>query len=93
MHDSFLFFSFEPVPSYLHDFVVGYRFSVVWYHFELMVFNIFDEFQSILIIFLDAQIIPVEPSAGCLLSPIDTIPEILDNFLAFWYNFFLTFLI
>lgn len=66
---------------------------VGWHHFELMAFNIFDEFQSLSIIVLDAQIIPMEPSPGCLLSPVDTIPEIFDNFLDFWYNFFLTFLI
>lgn len=66
---------------------------VVWHHFELMAFNIFDEFQSLSIIVLNAQIIPMEPSPGCLLSPVDTIPEIFDNFLDFWYNFFLTFLI
>lgn len=48
-----------------------------------MAFNIFDEFQSLSIIVLDAQIIPMEPSPGCLLSPVDTIPEIFDNFLDF----------
>lgn len=48
-----------------------------------MAFNIFDKFQSLSIIVLDAQIIPMEPSPGCLLSPVDTIPEIFDNFLDF----------